>query len=91
MTNTRNNPKAETLREATAAPGALSLSEQAVLSVFRKYLMSPGKMLCFSHSELEAFDESLTQLTDKGLLAEESFQGGYSLTEAGFAAMRDGT
>lgn len=90
MTNTRNNPKAEPLREA-AAPGELSLSEQAVLNVFRKFLMSPGKMLCLSHSELESYDESLSQLIDKGLLAEESFQGGYSLTEAGFVAMRDGT
>ena len=68
---------------------ALSQSEQAVLSVFRKYLMSPGKMLCFSNPELKAFRAPLAQLSEKGLLVQESFHGGYTLTEIGFAAMKD--
>ncbi len=89
MTKTPNHPKADSSGESTASQITLSPPEQAVLNVFRKYLMSPGKMLCLNRSELEAFDEPLAQLTDRGLLAEESFQGGYSLTETGFAAMRD--
>lgn len=68
----------------------LSCEEVAVLGVFRTYLMSPGKMLCFSHQELKAFQEPLAQLTEKGLLIAEGFPGGYSLTECGFAAMKDG-
>lgn len=52
--------------------------------------MAPGKMLCFSNHALETFDESLAQLADKGLLTQEDFPGGYSLTESGFAAMKDG-
>ena len=78
------------LRESTEPQILLSQSEQAVLSVFRRYLMSPGKMLCFSNPQLASFTESLTQLTDKGLLIQESFPGAYSLTESGFAAMNDG-
>ena len=67
----------------------LSREEHSILSVFRNYLMTPGKMLCFSSSNLEASTVPLAQLTDKGLLVAESFRGGYSLTEAGFAAMKD--
>lgn len=50
--------------------------------------MTPGKMLCISGSELEEFSAPLAQLNDKGLLVAESYHGGYSLTEAGFAAMK---
>ncbi len=32
----------------------------------------------------------MRQLTEKGLLITELFPGGYSLTESGFAAMKDG-
>ena len=66
---------------------SLSQAERAVLDVFRKYLMTPGKMLCFSQADLENFDAPLDQLTSKGLLVADQHQGGFSLSETGFAAM----
>jgi len=77
-------------RETRARQNSQSLSsaEYAVLSVFRTYLMTPGKMLCFT-SNLEAFHAPLAQLTGKGLLVAERFRGGYSLTERGYTAMQD--
>ena len=76
-------------REPNKLPTELSSAESSVLSAFRKYLMTPGKMLCFSGPELASFKAPLKQLISKGLLVEESFQGGYSLTAAGFAAMKE--
>ena len=67
----------------------LSNKETAVLDVFRMYLMSPGKMLCFTTPQLKSFKKPLALLTDKGLLVEEDFSGGYSLTENGFVAMKE--
>lgn len=52
--------------------------------------MTPGKMLCLSKSDTETYDASLAELTRKGLLVQESFQGAYSLTESGYAAMNNG-
>jgi hypothetical protein len=46
-------------------------------------------MLCFGAKELDAFKVPLSQLTDRGLLTAERFRGGYSLTESGFAAMKN--
>ncbi len=68
----------------------LSPAERAVLSVFRNYLMTPGKMLCLGSSDLSTYNEPLAQLADRGLIVAERFQGGYSLTDAGFAAMKNG-
>ena len=68
----------------------LSRAEHSVLSVFRRYLMTPGKMLCISGSDLEDFSVPLAELTNKGLLVADAFRGGYSLTKGGFAAMKDG-
>lgn len=68
---------------------SLSPSENSVLSVFRKYGMTPGKMLCLGKPELETFRSPLAQLADKGLLVAEKYEGGYSLTATGFAAMQD--
>lgn len=62
-------------------------AERSVLSVFRKYLITPRQMLCFYGPDLKKFNEPLSQLTNKGFLVAETFKGGYSLTEAGFAAM----
>ncbi len=67
----------------------LSSAELAVLSVFAKYLMTPGKMLCFGSLDQKALGMPLSDLTSKGLLVRERFQGGYALTEAGFAAMQN--
>lgn len=72
------------------SPSLLTPAEHSVLNVFRKFLMTPGKMLCFGSSDLEAFKMPLAELTSKGLLVEEKPRGGYSLTRTGFAAMKDG-
>jgi hypothetical protein len=47
-------------------------------------------MLCFSSSDIVAFRMPLAELADNGLLIAEKFLGGYSLTQAGFAALRNG-
>ena len=56
---------------------------------FRQYLMTPGRMLCFSGPDLVRDKAALDLLTDKKLLIKEKFAGGYSLTPAGYAAMKD--
>ena len=67
----------------------LSTSEQRVLRTFRQYLVTPGEMLCFSGPNLEQNKSTLELLRDKDLLVKEEFQGGYSLTQAGFVALND--
>lgn len=66
----------------------MSQSDQALLSVFREFLVGQGEMLCFYGPVLEKHREALRRLTDQGLLVKEEFKGGYSLTAQGFAAMR---
>ncbi len=51
--------------------------------------MKPGQMLCFSGPNFKQHKATLVLLTDKELLVEEDFKGGYSLTHNGFAAMND--
>jgi len=46
-------------------------------------------MLCFYGPNLAKYKAALQQLTEKELLVKEQFKGGYSLTYAGFAAMKD--
>ncbi len=67
----------------------LSKPERRVLSTFREYLMSPGRMLCFSGPNLERDHPALQLLAEKKLLEKERFKGAYSLTQAGFAAMKE--
>ncbi len=67
----------------------LSTSENRVLRTFRRFLMTPGQMLCFYGPNLEQDKATLELMTDKDLLVKEKFKGGYSLTPAGFAAMND--
>lgn len=69
-------------------PLRLSPDEETVLGVFRKFLMSPGRMLCFGTADMQTYRTPLAGLTDKGLLVAEKFRGGYSLTTSGFAAMQ---
>jgi len=45
-------------------------------------------MLCFEGANLKRFRSALQQLTTKNFLIKEQFKGGYSLTAAGFAAMK---
>ena len=66
-----------------------SASEQRVLGTFRRFLMTPGQMLCFTGPELKQNKATLEALIDKGVLVRERVNGGYSLTQAGFAAMND--
>lgn len=66
----------------------LTTAEKNVLDVFRKFLMSRGEMLCFNGTNLKKHKPALGQLTRKGMLVEESFTGGYSLTRDGYQAMQ---
>ena len=67
---------------------ALSDSERGVLHIFRRYLVTPGKMLCLDAPNLRRYESALRRLTSKGMLVKEKFHGGYSLTTSGFAAMK---
>lgn len=69
---------------------SLSPAECSVLSVFRKCLMTPEKVLSFDSSNLEAFKIPLAQLANKGLLVAKSAPGTFSLTDDGFVAMKEG-
>ncbi len=66
----------------------LSPSEKTVMRTFRQYLITPGEMLCFFGPNLERHKSALKQLTQRDLLVKEHFQGAYSLTHAGFEAMK---
>jgi hypothetical protein len=60
-----------------------------VLQAFRQFMVAPGQMLCFSGPELAKKKAALQQLTQKGLLVEETFKGAYTLTRAGFDAIKN--
>ena len=66
----------------------LSRNEERVLKAFREYLITPGEMLCFYGPDLEKHTPSLRSLSEKKFLVKERFKGGYSLTKAGFKAMK---
>lgn len=68
----------------------LSIAERRVLDTYQEYLITPGKMLCFSGPNLERDKVTLELMSEKKLLAKESFGGGYSLTRSGFIAMNGG-
>jgi hypothetical protein len=67
----------------------LSEHERSVLAVFRRYLMTPGRMLCFSRPDMETYKAPLARLISEQFLFAEKFPGGFSLTEIGYAAMKD--
>ena len=67
----------------------MSTSELSVLKFFQRFLITPGKMLCFDSANLKKYESSFQKLTANGMLVKERFQGGYSLTRTGFAAMKD--
>ena len=85
----RATRKLDDRAESQSFETGLTTAENSVLKVFRDYLMTPGKMLCFNSADLQSFRMPLVQLIDKGMLQSERFHGGYSLTETGFAAMKD--
>jgi hypothetical protein len=66
----------------------LSDGEVRVLKIFRRYLMTPGQMLCLSGPEFETNKKALQGLISLGFLVAEGFKGGFSLTDAGFQAMK---
>ena len=66
----------------------LSAAEQAALRTFSMYLVTPGKMLCFFGPNLEKHEAALETLTKKDLLVKETFKGAWSLTVAGYQAMK---
>ena len=65
----------------------LTTAEQRVMRTFRRFLMTPGQMLCFYGPNLKQNLTTLERLTDRDFLVKEKFQGGYSLTLEGYAAM----
>ena len=66
----------------------LTDGEKKVLKTFRQYLMDPGRMLCFTGPMLVTHKNSVARLVRREFLVPETFKGGYSLTTAGFQAMR---
>ena len=65
----------------------MSKAELVVMSVFRKYLMNAGQMLCFDTAGVQKHRNAMRTLMEKGYLIEERFKGGFSLTNDGFVAM----
>lgn len=72
---------------STGAHISFTKSEQAVFATFRKFLMTPYRMLCFFGPSLEQNQAALKRLTEMEMLEKETFKGAYSLTSAGYAAM----
>ena len=68
----------------------LSAGERSVLSLFRNFRMSPGRMLCLCKPDTERFSRSLISLIERQLLQAERYTGGYSLTPAGYLEIRSG-
>lgn len=50
--------------------------------------MSPGQMLCFFGPKLQRNKPALNELIKKEYLVKETFKGAYSLTQAGYDAMK---
>lgn len=65
----------------------LSDDDHKVLSIFKRYLMTAGKMLCLNSSDISLYRSSLSDLVNDGFLVAEETNGGYSLTASGFQAM----
>ena len=66
----------------------LTSPEKAALRTFHQHLLTPGKMLCFSGPNLEKHEAALQQLAENDFLVKEKFKGAYSLTRAGYTAMK---
>jgi hypothetical protein len=67
----------------------LTVGEVNILAVFKKYLMTPGRMLCLNNTEIGTMKRSLDKLIAAGLLTPEDFKGSYSLTRSGFNVMNE--
>ena len=67
----------------------MSAITESALAVFHKYLVEPGQMLCFHGPSFDEHRDSLQRLTAEGLVTKDKFEGGYTLTQAGFASIRE--
>ena len=67
----------------------MNATERRVLRTFREFLMTPGQMLCFSGPAFAKHKATLKRMSERDLLSKEKYKGGYSLTDAGFAAMKE--
>lgn len=85
----RAQRKTESTDSSSQTGFQLSDGEVSVLAVFRKYLMTPGQMLCLSNTDIDSMKNVLESLITAGLLVPEDFKGGYSLTPVGFKAMNE--
>ena len=65
-----------------------SKSELRVFDHFRRYLMTPGNMLCLSGLEIESMRDGLDGLVKRRMLVPEGIRGAYCLTPDGFDVMR---
>lgn len=61
--------------------------EIRVFSHFRRYLMTPGDMLCLSAAEIETMSAGIDVLLDRQMLVSEGSHGAYCLTPNGFEVM----
>ena len=66
----------------------LTPAERAALRAFQTYLATPEQMICFIGPTLEKHGAALERLTRKDLLVKENFKGAWSLTVAGYQAMK---
>ena len=66
----------------------LTPAERAALQTFEQYLATPQQMICFFGPTLEKHGTALDKLTKKDLLVKENFKGAWSLTVAGYEAMK---
>ena len=66
----------------------MTATEQVVLDAFRDYRVQPGQMLCFHGPWLEKHEPTLRRMVEQKLVVKEQFAAGYSLTDAGYRAMR---
>ena len=71
--------------------GSLTATERKVLVTFRKYLMTPGQMLCFNPQEQGSLKKGLESLLERGFISAEATTGAFSLTSLGYTAMKEST
>jgi hypothetical protein len=78
------------LQATDKAKGGPHCSQSAlrVLDHFRKYLMTPGHMLCFSSQDVAGLQEGLDELLRRQMVVAESRRSAYCLTRAGYTAMK---
>ena len=84
-----NTAKTSSVKGVEPEEAALFSDEEIrVFAFFRRYLMSPGQMLCFSSQDLESLKKGFEKLVARDMLVPEGSRGGYYLTAEGFEAMK---